>query len=244
VRSVNWFKSLYPTNLTSDDAVAKATSIFRLLIVHHDFLYYQGADRFLWICYVVALAGGPAESAEALTFHLTKATLDAAHTHGFPHTRDIEPELRVLDRRIEREAPAVAAELATFHHTAFHYATRWMLLWFADEHDLQGIFAIWDNVIGVVGRSPRALRAYLYALAVAHVAEVPVPRDGVPMLQAIQQHRDWNVQRILTRAGDSENGLWRYRYYILVVVLVLIALYCVGSRSGCIPQSIPARQNK
>jgi hypothetical protein len=231
VRSVNWFESLYPAHITSEESVQKATHVFRLLILHHDFAYYQGADRFLWICYIVALAGSSTvEEADALAFHLTKATLDVAAAHGFPKTRELEPQLRILDGEIEREAPEVAAGLATYRHTAFHYASRWVLLWFADEHDLPGILAIWDNVIGVIGRNPRDLRKYLYALAVAHAVAVPVPRDGVPMLQAIQQHRQWNIAEILERAKPkgwcSEN-----RYLVAVAVVVAVVVLCyIGNR--------------
>jgi hypothetical protein len=209
--------------MDSDEAVDRGTRIFRLLILHHHFLYYQGADRFLWVCSIVSLSGAPADDAEAISFHLTKATLDTAAAHGFPNSRALEWELRALDS----EAPAVASELRVFGCTAFHYASRWVLLWFADEHGLPGILAIWDNIVCAVGRDARGLRQYL--LALAHVAAVPIPRDGVSMLEAIQQHRDWNVAEILARAGRRKNYcLWEHRYRLLCAVIFGLALYLLG----------------
>jgi hypothetical protein len=191
--------------MDSDEAVDRATRIFRLLILHHHFLYYHGADRFLSVCSIVSLSGAPADAAEALSFHLTKAALDTAGAHGFQNSRPLEWELRALDSEVKREAPAVASGLTVFGHTAFHYASRWVLLWFADEHGLHGILAIWDNIVCAVGRDGRDLRQYLLALALAHVAAVPIPRHGLPMLHAIQRHRDWNVAEILARAARRKN---------------------------------------
>jgi hypothetical protein len=219
IRSVNWFSSLSDNPIDSAHAVERAIHIFRLLILHDNFSYYQGADRFLWICHLVALAGTSAETAEAVAFYLTKATLDIATEHGFPNTRALVADLQILDHQLERDAPMVAAELA-----AFYYASRWVLLWFADEHDRDGIFAIWDNVIGVIGRDPRDLRKYLYALALAHAAAVPVPTDGMPMLQAIQQYRNWDVGQILASARIKKNSLWEYRWVITGLVVAGIGI--------------------
>jgi hypothetical protein len=228
VRSVNWFQLLCPGLLDADHAIARATHILRLLVVHDGFSYYQGVDRFLWICFIVAHQGAPADW-EALAFHLTKAMLDIALTHGFPNSRELEARLAPLDGDVAREAPATAAALAAFRHSAVHYASRWVLLWFADEHELSGILAVWDNIVGVIGQDPGKLGAYLHRLALAHVLEVPVPVDGFPMLQAIQQYREWDVGRILARAGRFKRWWEDWKVIGAVVVIVGgIALYCAS----------------
>jgi hypothetical protein len=209
-RCTAWFAKLaedfgVPANLTSE-AEAIIMRVVHKILTHHNFAYYQGFDRFVFISYLiglkfVAILELSRFEAEAIAFALSVRFYEVA---DFPQYLRPETFQRFvsLDEEVAFVRPDIARDLSRGGHSAVHYAHRWKLLWFADEHTIDGICLIWDNILG---RLPD-LQTYLEKLCVAHVMQIQLRSDNFA-LEVIQAYTNWDVPKIL---GDAERiGLTR-----------------------------------
>jgi hypothetical protein len=208
VRSEGWFRGLAAQaqiDVSGIDPLATALRIFEFLHAHGGLPYFQGCDRFAWVCLIVALqCTADISSLEAIASFLTEATVRASNLHGFlADTTGLLSRFAEVDREVEALSPEVSGGLARFGHTAADYAVRWAIMWFADEHPLDGILEVWDNIISRFDRVQDL--EYLWSLTLAHVVEVRVPVDGRSMLAVIQNNTEWPMARIIPRA----DGFWR-----------------------------------
>jgi hypothetical protein len=202
-RCVPWFQK-FADELSLDlqiDSAAVIVRVLRTLLGAHKIVYFQGFDRFLFISYLVALKftfGCQLDSfvAEAVTFSLSGRLLAIA---DFPQR--LRPESIEAFRKIDDEVclirPDIARELNRCGHSAIHYAQRWKLLWFADEHSIEGIWMIWDNLIA---RIPE-LELYLDKLCIAHITQIQLSPDCLA-LETIQSYRGWDVPAIIEAADN------------------------------------------
>jgi len=166
------------------------------------FSYTQGFDRFASIAYLISLnfalaVGQDASFAEPLAYFLTEqlltlssaaCMLDAGGSVLKGHAS--------LDHRIKDLYPELWASLKEANHSSIHFAFRWKILMFADEHDLTSLFLIWDQLIA----HRRQYSRYMEALCLAHIGQVPVEPD-VFMVDRLQNFKQWDVPKLIADAN-------------------------------------------
>jgi hypothetical protein len=165
-------------------------------------LYTQGQDRFVWVSYLVSLsfaaAGGlPLDFAEAMAFNLGRTFIlrneIARQLENFPA---IEHHFLQLDELVRREEPRVATYLQYSCHSSVHYALKWQLTFFADEHNAYELLFLWDQILA----READLDGFIRCLCVGHLRQVPIPVEPDEMALTIQRHKNWDVVKILDDA--------------------------------------------
>jgi hypothetical protein len=207
-RSVIWFKGLAKEAALPDDRLKGAYQAAEHILTRlsaPDSPYFQGFDRFVWISYIVSLQfadaqNQPNSTAEALAFHLSRRLIECSGITRYAQCDEsVLNEFRELDQYVESNLSEIHKQLSHFQHRSIFYALRWKLLWFCDEHSLHCILLLWDSIIAHLGELGR----HLFDLSVAHLAQIPVDRDDQKLiLERIQQHREWDIERIFT---DAQN---------------------------------------
>jgi hypothetical protein len=208
MRTVVWFMRLsHEIGLSDahlDDAEQRTRRILATICLDSTpLLYTQGHDRYIWVSYLLSLsfsvAGGlPRDFAEALAFNLGRAFVHrcdvSKNIDNFPF---IERHFILLDGLVRREAPRVADLLERCSHSSLHYALKWQLTLFADEHGANALLFLWDQILARESRMDEFVRC----LCVGHVLQVPIPADGDERALVIQKHRSWDVARIVADAA-------------------------------------------
>jgi hypothetical protein len=208
MRTVVWFMRLSHEIGLPDVHLADAEQRTRRILAtmcldSSPLLYTQGHDRYIWVSYLVSLsfsvAGGlPRDFAEALAFNLGWAFVHrcdvSKNLNDFPL---IEHHFLKLDELVRKEEPQVAELLERCSHSSLHYALKWQLTLFADEHNAHALLFLWDQIIARESRMDEFVRC----LCVGHVKQVPIPADGDEMALVIQKHRSWDVARIVDDAA-------------------------------------------
>jgi hypothetical protein len=206
-RTIDWFRRLGaerwplpPDDVTSMYAHRILCALYPL--DREQFSCVQGFDRFVFVCYILALmftaaAALPADVAEAIAFRLTAEVLK------LPQVGDIigQRKMRVFNRiddLVRRRAPAIAAEIDRNGSMRFIYGLKWHMLLFADEHPFDGILNIWDAAIV---RSKR-IDAFVVAVAVEHVTQVKW-RKGDQIVDAIQHFTAWDKAKLLRDSTEA-----------------------------------------
>jgi hypothetical protein len=207
-RSVIWFNGLAKEAALPDDRLKDAHQAAEHILTRlsaRGSPYFQGFDRFVWISYIVSLQfadaqNQPNSTAEALAFHLSRRLIEYSDITRYARCDEsVQDEFRELDQYVERNFSEIHKQLSHFGHRSIFYALRWKLLWFCDEHSLPSILLLWDSIIAHLGE----LRGHLFDLSVAHLAQIPVHGDDQKLiLEKIQQHREWDIEKIFT---DAQN---------------------------------------
>jgi hypothetical protein len=202
-RCIFWFlklaKELGLGLAFGEDAEIVATRLLRHLVSSHALTYYQGYDRFVFISYLLGLKlisalNLPQFVAEAIGFAISGRLLTIANFPQYLRPGAIFT-LASLDEEVRHIRPDIARDLKRAGHSAIHFAHRWKLLWFADEHRIEGIWLIWDNIIA---RLPE-LAPYLEKLCVSHIMQIQLRPERLA-LETIQSYTEWDVPRIIADA--------------------------------------------
>lgn len=199
--------------------------ILRMLSLRDGFYYIQGYDRYVLVTYLLALFftsshGKSPEVAEALSFFLSRAMLQLANpkvnlTPSGLHSCDN------LDVMLRAASPEAWTKLISGGHSCVYFALRWKLVLFADEHQIHGIWYLWDNLIAHKSRFDE----YLSALCIAHILQVPLNASRKTFfVQAIQNFRNWDEVK-LVRVADQRMSKFRKRIAVFTV-LAFIVLLC------------------
>jgi hypothetical protein len=219
MRTLSWFTRLAEQlGITSDEleeAEARAQRMLATIMLEMpSCLYTQGHDRFIWVSYMVSRlfsrsAGVSHDFAEAMAYHLSKMFISrceiAKHLDDSPET---SPHFVLLDELVRREEPRVASLLDRVHHSSVHYALKWQLTFFSDEHTACELLFLWDQI---VARETR-MEEFVRCLCIGHIRQVPLPEDADEMALTIQRFKDWDVNKIVDDAvalmGRRENLGW------------------------------------
>jgi hypothetical protein len=204
------------------------------------FAYIQGFDRYARICYLLSLQfsmsiGIPETFAEASGFALAKALIQIANPMDWlPSGEKIVERFDRMDVEIEKRYPAMSRALKEGQHSAVHFGVRWELLMFADEHSLNGVFQIWDQIIANAERG----QEYIRALSLAHVG-ARAPEKGDLVVCALQASTGWDVSEIIVKANEIFNEIPHQigrtkvvGYVVIAAVLVVSAVYLARQYLG------------
>lgn len=197
-----------------DDARMKFINVVTAINLEYpDLSYTQGNDRLIWISYLVSLAfsssGGLDRSfAEAMSYYLSRSLISrvkvSRYISDFPH---LSRHYHKLDAFLEQEEPELATILENEHHSAIHYAMKWELTLFSDEHKdrVHELMYILDQIIARIDNFSQFFRC----LCVAYVRQVGLDLendrnkdDQRDMIMRLQQKKDWDVARIVDDAVD------------------------------------------
>jgi hypothetical protein len=196
-------------------------------------VYTQGYDRYVLILYLLTLQFTtqwqlPPEVAESLTFHLTNKVLLLANLPVFLDcSKSTEKKFQLLDNAVHKRLPVLSKALKSYGHTSLHYALRWRLLLFSEEHPVREVFVLWDAIFA----AKDSVDAFFEDLMVAHLRQIKIGGDR-GLVERIQKHRDWDCEELLWGAWEDfrarRSRAWRWYLVFVVVVLVLLQLlpYC------------------
>jgi hypothetical protein len=207
------------------DAEHRIVRILALLSLNFSELdYTQSYDRYCFITYLLTLAfcaqtSLPPAFAEAMCFHLSREWLSIVDVSKFlQNPNATELHFKEMDDQLMLFAPGLMVPLLAAGHGSIHFAFRWELLCFADEHSVKALMLIWDHIL----LHRRDFKAYMAALCFAHIRQVPPPAAHEIVIEKLQGFRDWNVRKILDDAetfvrGSSEPW-WGSPTFLLVIL--------------------------
>jgi hypothetical protein len=190
--------------------------------------YAQGFERFTFISYCLALkfslTSHEPSFTEPITFCLTEKLIRLSRLTSLVECDVVEEHFSKLDRKIRQQYPDVWRALARAGHSSFHFAFRWEILMFADEHNLSGILLIWDQLIAR-RRPPSLYRRYLKCLCLAHIGQVR-PESDDQLLGQLQTHKNWDVPALINTANllSSRAGIGPARWAIIIAGIA-VAIY-------------------
>jgi hypothetical protein len=207
------------------DAQQRTTRLLAMLRI--DPPYLQGYDRYALVCYGLLLRvavehGLGPDFAEAIAYFLASELIRIGNIPQFLNG-DASQRFAPLDRELKQVAPDVARSLSAMNLSSTHFALRWALVLFADEHSLPEIWLLWDAIIA--HRANASL--FVRQLSVAHVLQVPV-RPSEMAIESLQRNRKWDVPELIRVARERVAPPWKGRQNCLrlydISACVLIAL--------------------
>jgi hypothetical protein len=212
--------------LADDDLAGGELRCARILtllsLTSPKFSYTQGFDRFATVTYLLTLNFAarlnlPRDLAEAFSFHLCEQIITMSS--AFKMLDNPADTFARLDRAIKNFLPELWASLKQAGHTSLHFAFRWRMLMFADDHDICSLLLIWDQLIAHRHKYTR----YMESLCIAHMSQVPF-NDTVFMVGEIQSFRDWDIVQIIKNANKLSHPepLVSGRTLALVAAVVVV----------------------
>ena len=208
-RSINWFMEMAScvglSGSELSDAEQRVSELLTIISLEDgELTYTQGFDRFAFMAYLISLNfavanGLPSMVAEAFGCYLASALIKLS---DFPcilaDGRQNVNQIRDLDLLIEQYFPEVMESLRAAGNSSIHFALRWEILMFADEHFLDGLFLIWDQLI--LHRKKDEYRKYMTCLCLAHVSQVQVVPNML-MVGVFQTYKTWDVPAVIDMAN-------------------------------------------
>lgn len=161
------------------------------------FTYIQGCERYVYICYLISILFTtendlPDMIAEASAYYLATKMIELSGiSHYLSDPTRLENHFRELDQKMYQINPNLMNYLSKQMQTSIHFALRWEILLFAEEHDYAGIITLWDRIIC----HKTAMQQYIEALCLAHFAQVPICKLG-----QLQHYKNWNMQKLIADA--------------------------------------------
>jgi hypothetical protein len=239
-RTVTWFVKLAPQLGIPERLYPQAEAItHRVLIFIGNssprYTYVQGYDRFVFLSYLVTLnffanCGEHVEFVEPLTFQLTKRFLalgDIIDLLG--NFQELHRHFGQLDADIRIMYPALWERLVRIGYSTLHFALRWEILMFADEHSVTDLFLLWDKLVAHRNHYPQ----YMRAMCLAHLGQVPAD-EGVSSIQTFQTFQNWDTVALLNEVDRLvDDGSWTTGQTIAIGVSLLLvagALFWVVRR--------------
>jgi hypothetical protein len=221
-----------------------------LVIADPFYAYTQGYDRFMLVTYLLSLlftteSHMSPDIAESVSFHLTSKLLRIVNASSLlGHRLERETVFRYYDELVETSMPELQAKIARNGFSSFHYALKWRLLFFTDEHSLQETFAIWDAIIALRD----SFDEFFGDLMLAHLGQVTIG-DEMSIIQQIQQWRNWDCERLLRESlgkfSDRRPVWWAAIPWGTVAAAAAVAgaagllyLWAGGKRGGAEPAEL------
>lgn len=211
LRSVSWFQSMAKEigieSFYSMDASLHAHRVLTILSLYKkQFSYTQGFDRFVFVFYMLGLSfcqrtGLSVDFGEACAFQLATAMIPLVGVSCL--LDDIvysKNHFSKIDQRMEKLVPETWLWVNRINLGSFHFALRWELLLFADEHDPINLLLIWDQIIA----RKSDFRTFLADLCLAHIIQVPPVQDAT-MVEKLQHFKAWDNQKLLKDAISMFN---------------------------------------
>lgn len=168
--------------------------------------YTQGYDRYLFIAYTLALkfveyVGLKTEDAESLAYLLTRKLLVVADFHNVLENPAVYDGFSFLDEKLEKYCPNTFKLLKKSGFSAFNYSMRWRLLFFSDEHEIDGALLIWDHFLMNMDNIDECFAC----VGASHVRQVKVT-DDFTAVEKIQKFKNWNERKIVSEATLMQQG--------------------------------------
>lgn len=169
--------------------------------------YTQGNDRLVMMSYLVSLffaSRGRLNKgfAEAMCYNLSKSFISKITIARCLNSMSfIENYFSQLDVMIAQEDPEKWEILSGSENTSIHFALKWHLTLFCDNHDAYQLMLLWDQILLRWGDFDE----FIKCLTVAHIIQVPIPERQDEMVQNIQQYKDWNIPKIIKDAEGMIN---------------------------------------
>lgn len=236
-RILSWFSDMAKSLAIPENQCRRAkTHAFRIIALlsqTKNFKYAQGHDRYVIIPYLLALNftcrhNLSSEYAEAITYNLSYPLIQMRNISDYlDNPRQSQKYFEELDHLMEKLTPEHYNILKQFGQSSIHFALRWQLLIFSDEYKIESIFYIWDNVI--IRRNN--IDAFMNALCVTHLSQVPFPRGEQMMIETIQHFTEFNAPKAVSDAialcgGDP----YPYSQYSIILSLIILFICLVFIR--------------
>ena len=162
--------------------------------------YTQGFDRYVFLMYALSLyfvmkADIDKKYAETLSFHLAISLIKLSDPNQILDDPIGYDGFEKIDGLMEKHCPKTFAILNEAGQSAFHFALRWRLILFCDEHEANATLLIWDALLVHM----KKLDEFFTYLACAHAAQVPI-KDSFSIVEDIQRYRKWNNTKIIEDA--------------------------------------------
>jgi hypothetical protein len=136
-----------------------------------------------------------------------------------------EKHFNEMDEKLMVLVPGLMIPLRRAGQGSIHFALRWELLLFADEHTIKSLMLVWDHILIHLAH----FREYLEGLCLAHVRQVPPPGPHEIVVEKLQTFRDWDVRKLLIdaevlagRPVHSFSKMFFFAVAILLVVLIVV----------------------
>lgn len=201
-----------------EDPFLKNVSIFNLLKKmgnQSEYHYIQGFDRYASITYILSLdfikkindsyksTLFPLEFAEMLSLYFTYLFIGLSRlfiniTNSTQQTMEV---FEKIDEQIELEIPSISKKLKNCSTSSIHFALRWALLLFADEHNFDNCLILWDHF--VLHQTDFAY--YIIQISISHLKQVPY--DGISYIDKIQNFKNWDLSTIISEAESKTDDL-------------------------------------
>lgn len=238
-RTIYWFKKMASENGINDekllnDAIYSVQRILSVLSKIDSFYHYmQGYDRYVFITFLLGLQAMKKINAEiifaeSISFFFCKELLKIVDVNKF--TRDNQFTMKhfsEIDKEIAYVRPEVYNQLVAMHVSSVHFAMKWEILSFADEHKYSNILLIWDRII----LFRNIYLKYISEMCVAHIRQVSFV-DNEFIIQTIQNYRNWNVKDILNYTDQKINSPKRKTKYLIIlgylllfVIIIIVRLF-------------------
>jgi hypothetical protein len=110
--------------------------------------------------------------------------------------------------------------------TPAHFALRWVIVLFADEHNLQDTWLLWDAIVAHRANAS----AFIRQLSVAHLLQVPLGKYE-QVIEDIQNNREWNVPELIRVAQEKLAQPRKVRpnyvatYNVIVAIVVALVFF-------------------
>jgi hypothetical protein len=235
-RGMPWFSDhasgLNLTSFLTADAEARVVRILTLLsLTFSELNYTQSYDRYVFINFLLCLTfcaetSLPPAFAEAMCFHLSRRWLKLVQVSNFlEDAAATELHFGELDNKLMLFAPGIMTPLRQTGHSSIHFAFRWELLLFADEHSIKPLLLIWDQILV----HQMNFKQYLEALCLAHVRQIPPLLPNENPAEKLQTFRSWDVRRILSDAefiikSQIPEPCWKTIQFRVMMLLGLILM--------------------
>ena len=231
-RSRHWFHTIakelkIPSSMTQN-GVFHAYRILSLLSLSDKYCEYtQGYDRYLYVTYSLGLifarkAGLADTFAEAMSYHLSLKIIKLTKVADvLDDIKSSQPLFEKLDKLVSKNSPLVAEMLEEMGHGSFHYAMKWRILLFADDHKIDEVLLLWDMIF----MRKSELEAYSPYLALGHVMQVPPDEDRI-MVEQLQKWCKWDCPALVTYA-NRRYSIEKYRTPAVILTLIVVLIVAV-----------------
>lgn len=243
-RTIFWFNQMATNNGFNDEEILKNSiySVQRILstLSRTDSFYHymQGYDRYVFITYLLGLqATKKLETepifAESMSYFLCRELLKIVDVNRFTQNNKFTMKhFAQIDKEIANARPEIFKQLQQMRVSSVHFAMKWELLSFADEHQYSNLLVIWDHIIA----NKNVYSNYVDELCVAHVRQINSVKNEF-IIQTIQTYKDWKVDDILNytdkkilNSGRNSRLLILFGYLLLFLIIVFTRLYFYKDR--------------
>ncbi|OHT03780.1 hypothetical protein TRFO_01442 [Tritrichomonas foetus] len=202
-RTIHWFKQLSnECGFVNSNLEERKTSIQRILSIlslcDPFYTYLQGFDRYAFATFLLGLQAADELKtdsffAEAMSFYLTGGLLKIVDVNKFYTNKKLmNDHFHTLDQKIALARPEIYYRLLEMNCTSIHYALKWELISFADDHSYDDILLIWDNIIV----NQKKYISYIMELCTAHIRQIKLA-DNVFPIESVLHNKEWNTNEIL-----------------------------------------------